>query len=239
MQCNSCHTEVPNDTVFCPHCGANLSKQQADATQTVSQLQLSLKVANEQISALQQQLAVKKTSSPAGLIVAVVILAFVSIICTALAIGKSSEAKEAQSDVTYYMNRADNYQSQVEELAPYGIYVPITSVYTSDGEGNYTYTDYFVRGAIQYLDFDYSVIKTGDFVDTGQELYVRIFRPDGSMMQGTNSTSDYTFTVPATTGSSNTGWGNTAYTAYGQSGMYVIEFVYNGEVVGCRPVFVN
>ena len=82
MQCNSCHTEVSNDTVFCPSCGANLSKQQAEASQTVSQLQESLKNASIQIASLQNQLVQKKTSSPAGLIITVVILALASVIAT-------------------------------------------------------------------------------------------------------------------------------------------------------------
>jgi uncharacterized Zn finger protein (UPF0148 family) len=239
MQCNSCHQNVPEDMVFCPNCGANLASQKANEP-TASQLQEKLRVAEERIENLQYDLENKK-STPAGVIAALVILSIACLIISILAIVKSNEAKSSAALLNDSLDRANTCTQQMEALFPQGIAVQVTDLRQISLAGSEMDATTLYSGMISSLVFDINVYLSDEYTSVGGTIYAKVIKPDGSIVLEPGGSSDYSFTIPAETGSYTGVKFGSDYTAhlFDQRGTYLVLFLYNDELITSRGIWIN
>lgn len=242
MICDSCHTPIADDALFCPQCGKTLTKDKVDATMLAA-LQDKLVNATFQNTQLQKEVKGKRAGLAVFILltvlffIAAAIFGFVAVKNTGLMNAYRSELSSAQSEATSYRADALNYKSQLDQVMQDDVVVRVDSIFNSDGNGGRT-DGIFYASTLRYLSFDYEIFLSDDVTSSTIDLQVRVYGPDGLMLQGTGSTSDYTFINTATEGEVNFGgWGSDAAGTYTE-GLYVIEFVYNDVVVGATSAVV-
>jgi hypothetical protein len=242
MICDSCHTPVADDALFCPQCGKTLTKDKQDAT-LVAAMQDKLVNATFQNTQLQKEVKGKRAGLAVFIIltvmsfIAAAIFGFIAFKNTGLMKEYRSELSSAQSEASSYRTDALNYKSQLDKVLQDDVVVRVDSIFNSDGYGGRTDGPFYVS-TLQYLSFDYEIFLSEDVPSSTIDLQVRVYGPDGLMLQGTGSTSEYTFINTATTGEVNFGgWGNDDAGTFTE-GLYAIEFVYNGVVVGTTSAVV-
>jgi hypothetical protein len=242
MICDSCHTPVADDATFCPQCGKNLTKDNVDATMLAA---MQDKLVNTTFANTQLQKEVK--GKRAGLTVFIIltvlffiaaaILGFIAVKNTSLMNEYRSEMSSAQSEASSYRTDALNYKSQLDKVLQDDVVVRVDEIYNWDGYSIRT-DGTFYASTLQYLSFNYEIFLSEDVPASTIDLQIRVYGPDGYMLQGTGSTSEYTFINTATEGEVNFGgWGSDSAGTY-IPGLYVIEFVYNGVVVGSTAAVV-
>ena len=112
------------------------------------------------------------------------------------------------------------------------VFILVTRAYNA--ANNSTSLDH---SKITYLNFDYTVLKDKDILNS-EQVYVKIIAPDGSINRGLSSPSGYTTTIDIN--SRWTGWGTpTPGVTYRLSGFYTIEFWYKSVCIGRKMIYMS
>jgi len=108
----------------------------------------------------------------------------------------------------------------------------ITNVefYLSDGEGNNgSYSKEFQAHQIKFINFTITYDNTG-FFSGNKDLYIKVIRPDGSLISASSSPSGYSYkySLPVSSGekgkkASISGWGSKEGGTYNKDGNYAFE----------------
>ena len=121
--------------------------------------------------------------------------------------------------------------SFISAVCSQGIFLKVDSVYNA-GSGGDLISDYLYSDSMRYMYFDCSFYCTGDFsYYSGDEITVRVYKPDGYLDQGSNSPSGASFTFTLDSETKSIGWGNASTSTF-SSGLYVAQFLYNDEIIG-------
>lgn len=239
MLCDACHKESEEGLIFCPHCGNRLPESKTQAPQAeplqvkplpVEHLQEGVTNAKLQIDYLSNEVE-KRKKTTGFLTVAVVILFIVSIGLIVALTNSNDQLNKMEFQLS-------DYRSMLSSILPDGMMVKVTSVYNSDEHGE-KIGDTLSSSSIKFLSFDYEIF-TRDGIDDflHEDLDVKIYNPDGSMMHGSDESSSQTFTQEIKGSYGSSGWGSTTGLAY-YKGFYLIQFVYDEKIVGSEAVYIQ
>ncbi|MCH5320065.1 MAG: hypothetical protein J1E38_10220 [Paramuribaculum sp.] len=161
--------------------------------------------------------------------------------------GWGNETESTYSPGTYrvelYWDGKLQYQSSVR-IYNSGITVKGVNFRNTDGDNN-SINDYgstLYSNNMRYLG--YQLEYDGGPTRETKTIYVKIFKPDGSLMTGTSSPSGYTTSYERTfeTGTNNKmylgGWGNSTTSAY-SPGLWKLEFYWDGKLQYQSSVRIN
>ena len=244
MNCDKCQTPVTEGQIFCTNCGSRIPQPRPEpiiedkpgptppptptptpspAPNELFKLQDELWNANRQIGRLEKENNGKKTTI--GIVLFFVIALLVTVIIMSVSITKANQ-------------RTQNETARLNETLGGEMLVKIDYFYNADKEGNEITGD-LIAGNVQYLMFDFEIYPKNDVYSYyGDNLEVQIWAPNGTLMQGTDSTSTHTLIKTIDGKYNSTGWGNATGSAYGR-GFYVIVFLYDGVRVGQDAVFIQ
>lgn len=137
-----------------------------------------------------------------------------------------------------YKNQLETAQSDLKEVIGDHFLVKVTDTYNGNGDGS-NISDYLYADSLIYLFFDYEIFSTEDISNYyGKEVQINIYDPTGELMQGEESPTSCSFTDTIYSNVGGRGWGNADGGVY-DPGLYVIQFVYDGEIVGTEAVIIN
>ena len=149
----------------------------------------------------------------------------------------NSQLGDSQSLASQYQQDALEKSQKLDEIIGDSIYVKVNAIYNADVNSD-KISDYLYADTLRYLTFDYQVYASGDLSQyVGDDLEIRIYKPDGTLSQGDESPIGCSYIRTISSTQSTGGWGNDNGGSF-TSGLYVIEFVYQGNVVGSQPAFI-
>lgn len=90
------------------------------------------------------------------------------------------------------------------------------------------------HSVITYLCIDYTVTKKNMIYNGNSQIYMKIIKPSGKLMTGSNSPSGFTCTVEK---NYTLGWGNEDPGSYDEVGLYTIEFWYGEKYPARKSVY--
>lgn len=233
MICSSCQNQVREGQAFCPNCGTRIEPAMPPAPPpmtsvppilpAVSGVREGSQNTNQQISGLQNKVKKNKTLFIVFLATTLLLGCVTVLLCVAL-----GDAYE----------QADEANARVAEVLGGDLLLKVDSVYNADQQGNYI-SDSIESTSLRYLTVDYELFSDQDWSTfDGSTLNVMIYNPEGMMIQGPESTDDYTFTTTIDGQYGSVGWGSDYDQVY-YPGFYVVVFECDGVVVGKEPVYID
>lgn len=151
---------------------------------------------------------------------------------------KNSQISDLENQVNQLQESVSDYRSKIDDAIQNNILVRATSIYNSNYDGD-KISDSLYSSSLLYLSIDYEIVVVGDISNfNGNDLDIKIYKPDGTLMQGDSSPYDCTYTNTIDGRYGYFGWGNKDGDAY-SDGLYVVQFIYQGVVVGTEAVIIN
>lgn len=235
MICSNCQQPIKEGQVFCPNCGNRIEVPVPPPPPVVSStvvppvippvtgLSEGLQNANLQISGLQNKAKKNKTL-------------FIVFLATTILLGIATVLLLSELGIAYA--QTDEANAKVAEVLAGNLLLKIDSVYNADQDGNFL-SDYIEATSLSYLTVDYQLFSDKDWsYFDGSTLNVMIYNPEGIMIQGPESTDEYTFTTTINGPYGSVGWGSDYEQVY-YPGFYIFVFEYDGVIVGKEPVYVD
>ncbi len=151
---------------------------------------------------------------------------------------------ELQEQLQEKERAAEELQEQVKNVSecfgPVG--VKVNKVYNAMKGGKIINDGALLAADMRYLYYDFTVYFFDDSISTA-EIYIDIYRPDGTLDRNTSSSPAGHTTSLKVTNSGNAvigsnGWGNAEQSLY-TAGTYRIDFVYDSKVICSSKVVVK
>ena len=227
MICSNCQQPIREGQVFCPNCGTKIAVTVPPPPMPSMPPEIPAVSGflnpNQQVNSLQNKTKKNKTL-------------FIIFFATTLLLGGFSVFLLTALRDAY--DEADEANARVAQVLEGDLLLKVNTVYNADQEGNYL-SDYIESTSLRYLTVDYDLFtdKNWSYFD-GSTLKVMIYNPEGIMIQGPESTDEYTFTTTINGPYGSVGWGSDYEQVY-YPGFYIFVFEYDGVIVGKEPVYVD